>query len=807
MRNGFRALFKSKLASLVSIVGLGIGISAALLIGIYIDDELSYDRWLPEYEKIFRLQVSSVNSDTTFRYIQIPSDTGLWLRQDYPQIESVTRVDPSIEIVGKDNEAYSETIFWVDSNFFEIFQFPTISGLLETALEQPNSLVINESIAEKYFGSTDPLGQVLAVNIEHPMVVRAVISDIPSNTHIRPGIIASGNSRPSPLLEQDRIPIVESFGRKSWSVRTYLKLPDEISPSSIESDLPTMLDRRLPRETGRKNSEVYGLELVPIADIHLNGPDSSQRSVDLRNVYSVAAIALLIVVAAAINFVNLHSARNLRKNHEIAIRKTLGAGRKELTWQFINESFAVVLVAAVLAVLVVALILPVFNNYLSRTIGLSGLFSPVVISAFLLTVLAASVLSGLYQSSLLAHTSPAQDFHRNSPKKGGGARNLLSVVQFAILTGLLIGTMTIFLQVRFAVGEALRQDTDPVLVSPTFCENPLRLALVDIPDVIDVSCTEDLPQQGIGSSTGIAVKADNSRGISVWYTSIDTKFFELYEIDLVAGRNFSDDRPRDRSPENNQWLVPEPIIITESTSRLLGFDSAQDSIGQILSWDRLYRLPSTFTGVHDAEVVGVVEDFQIGTVRSVRQNAAFMYDPGLWFQASIKISGENVPEVLEEIDRIWRNFNGGGPAQIVFFDEMIESMYRSVIRQRDLLSVYASVAVFIAILGLVGLAAYVVQERTKEIGIRKVVGASRTEIITLLLWRFSKPVLLSNLLAWPVAYYYLNQWLAGFARHIDLQWWIFLAASSVTLSIALLTVFSHAYLASGTNPVNALRYE
>ena len=807
MRNGFRALFKSKLASLVSIVGLGIGISAALLIGIYIDDELSYDRWLPEYEKIFRLQVSSVNSDTTFRYIQIPSDTGIWLRQDYPQIQAVTRLIPSREIVSKDNDVYSEVIFWADSNVFEIFQFPTIAGLLETALEQPNSLVIKESIAEKYFGSTDPIGQVLTFNSEHPMVVRAVIADVPSNTHTRPSMIAGGDTSSSPLFEQDNNPIGELFGRKVWSTRTYIKLPDEVSPDSIEIDLPAMLDRRLPRETGRKNSEIYGLELVPIANIHLSGPDSSERPVDLRYIYSVAAIAILITTAAAINFINLHATRNSRKAHEIAIRKTLGAGRRELAWQFTNESFAIVLVAALSAVLIAMLILPAFNNYLSRTIELSSFASPILLSGFLATIVAASVLSGIYQSSLLAHTSPAQDFHRNNPKKGGSARNLLSVVQFAILTGLLIGTMTIFLQVRFAVGEALRQDTDPVVVISTSCESPLILALEGLSGVIDVSCTGDLAQRALGSSTGIGVKADDRSRIGVSYSSIDTSYLDIYQIDLIAGREFSDERPTDRSPENNQWLVPEPIIITESTSRALGFDSAQDTIGQILSWERLHRVPSTFTGEHDAEVIGVVEDFQIGSVRSELRNAAFFYDPGQWFLASVKISGEHVPETLEEIEQVWREFGDGGPLRFQFFDEMIESMYRSVIRQRDLLSVYASVAVFIAILGLVGLAAYVVQERTKEIGIRKVVGASRTEIITLLLWRFSKPVLLSNLLAWPVAYYYLNQWLAGFARHIDLQWWIFLAASSVTLSIALLTVFSHAYLASGTNPVNALRYE
>ena len=639
------------------------------------------------------------------------------------------------------------------------------------------------------------------------MVVRAVISDVPSNTHIRPGIFASGNSSPSPLLEQDSNPIGESFGSKVWATRTYLKLPAGISPDSIEADLPAMLDRHLPRETGRKTSEVFGLELVPIANIHLGGPDSSERPMDFRNIYSVAAIAILIIAAASVNFINLHTARNARKANEIAIRKTLGAGRQELTWQYTNESFAIVLPAVVLAVLAAILMLPVFNNYLSRTIGLSGFVSPILLAGLAITVIATSALFGLFQSSLMARTSPAQDFRRHKPGKGGGARSLLSVVQFAILTSLLIGTVTIFLQVRFAVGEAMRQDTDPVVVVRTSCESPIRQALEDLPGVINVSCTGDLAQRGLGSTSDIAVKTDNNRGTRIWNSSVDINYFDLYQIDLLAGRGFSDERPTDRTPENNEWLIPEPIIITESASRALGFDSAQDSIGQILSWNRLFRPPGTFTGGHDAEVIGVVEDIQIGSVRTDRQIAGFYYDPGLWFQASVEISGEYVPETLEEIEQVWREFGDGGPLRFQFFDEMIESMYRSVIRQRDLLSVYASVAVFIAILGLVGLAAYVVQERTKEIGIRKVVGASRTEIITLLLWRFSKPVLLSNLLAWPVAYYYLNQWLAGFARHIDLQWWIFLAASSVTLAIALLTVFSHAYLASGTNPVNALRYE
>ena len=807
LKISFRALLRSKLISSISIIGLAVGMCAALLISLYVKDELSYDRMLPGYENIYRLQVAAIASNTTSRYISVPSDVGLWLRRDYPQIEAVARLIPSDEIISTDNIEYIERVFWADSNIFEIFQFSVIAGSLSSALEGPDGLVIDESIAEKYFPDEDPLGKILQLDGNHPMVVRAVIDELPSNTHLQPSIIASGEAIFSPLAEQDRAPISESFGRKLWSARTYVKLTDGDSPETIESDLPAMLDRHLPRESGTKSSEAYELELLPIADIHLSGPDSNQRAADLRNIYTVAAVAFLIVLAASINFINLSTARSLKRSSEIAIRKIMGAGRKEIALQFLSETFVIVLISMALAILAVFILLLPFNTYLSRTIEFSVFTSPNIFVGLLVTILVTSLLSGIYPSIILGRTSPAHDLRRNNPVTGGQLRYLLSLIQFAILTILVIGAATIYQQVQFSVREGIRQNSDPIIILRTTCEAPIQRALEELPYVIDVSCTGDIAQLGIGSSTGIRLKEDDSRATSLWYSTIDPSYFELYQLELVAGRGFSETRPADRSSENNQWVIPEQIVINESVAQTLGFTRVQDAVGQIMSWNHLFRLPSTFTGLHDAEVVGIVEDFQIGSVRSNRPNAAFFYDPGQNFQASVKIVGQNLSETLEQIDQVWEIHGDGGPIQRQFFDEAIEGMYRTIIRQSELLAIYTCIAVFIAILGLVGLASFIIQKRTKEIGIRKVVGGSRLDIVIRLLWQFSKPVLLSNILAWPVAYYYLNQWLSGFGRHIDLHIWVFLGASFVTISIALTTVFFHVYYASGINPVKALRYE
>ncbi|MCG8415845.1 MAG: ABC transporter permease [Pseudomonadales bacterium] len=802
-RVAIRGIRLNKFYSGICIIGLGLAFCAALLIGLYVNDELNYDRWMPGYDSVYRINVIPLNN---IRYTAVPSDTGLWMRQDFPQIEEVTRLIPTNEIVSAGELEFRERIYWADANVFAVFQFQAVAGELASALQNPDGVAIDQSIAEKYFPSSNPIGQLLEINGEQAMRVMAVFETLPSNTHARPRIIAAGHASISRLAEQDNSPVVRSFGTKSWATRTYVKLAPGVSVDRLENDLPMMLDRHLPVESGRKNSEAYRLELMPLSDIHLSPVNANLGTVDRSGIYAVSAIAFLIVLTAAINFVNLMTARGLKRSMEVGMRKTVGAGRRDLTHQFMVETVIHVLLGALLALLLTTMLLPIFNSFLLRTIETGEIWNGAVLIGILIAVLLTCLLSSFYPTLVAASYSPQQAFHASkSDSRQGYFRQLLSVIQFAILGGLIIGTIVIYEQVQFGTREAIRQLTNPVVIISTDCSVSFKQALNELPGVIGTSCANEIPQLGLGSGTGMSRTEGDA--ITVYYTSVDPNFFDLYQLSLLAGRGFTDNRAGDRSPQNNEWNVLQSIVIDESTARNLDFHAPADAIGEVVTWRHLFRLPGTMTPLHDAEIIGVVEDFQVGSIRSGSRNAVFFYDPGQMAQINVQIHGEQLPETLTAIDRIWDDLDMGGPIARRFFDEEVDSMYRSTIRQSQLLTVYAAVAIFIAMLGLVGLAAFVAEKRTKEIGIRKVVGGSRLSIIAMLLWQFSKPVLLSNLLAWPVAYYLLTQWLATFQRQIDLQWWMFVSAAVATALIALITVFAHSYTYSGANPIKSLRYE
>jgi putative ABC transport system permease protein len=801
-----RSLLRNKLYTGISIVGLTLGFCSAFLIGLYISDELNYDKWLPNYETTYRITVT-VNQDG-IRYGASPSDTGLWLDRDYPQIDLVTRTFPSREVLGYEDIEFDEIIYWSDPNFFDMFRFNVISGDLDSALQQPDRIVINQRTAQKYFPDVDPIGKYLMIDREHAMRVTAVIEDVPSNTHMRPNIIAPGNAPFSRAAVQDRNPITGSFGRKLWATRTYARISDENSLQQITDDMPAMLERHLPIDEGRKNSDIYQIDFQPIADIHLSSADATEEAIDLSNVYTVSAIALLILLAAAINFINLTTALGLKRAPEIGIRKAVGAEKSDLVAQFMTESFLYVGISAILATVLTYLLLGPFNGLLLRDISYNLLSNPSLALGMLVIIVFTGLLSSIYPSIVFSSYSPSRIFTVGKSTGGAGrVRQILSTLQFSILTILLISSYCIYLQAQFGVKQALRLNSNPILILYTSCPEFLKQSLTELNSVVSVSCSGQVPHFGIGTSTTLSLSSDATIRTSVSYMSADPNFLDLYDIRLLAGRTFSNLRPNDQSPTDNIWNALEPVIISASTARELNFGSPAEALGQIASWNHLFDLPSTFTEQHDAEVIGVFEDFQIGSVRSETPNAAFFFHSEQVGVMSVKLAGQNIPETLVAIDNIWREYGDPKPIQSRFFEEALDSMYRNVSRQAQLLGIYTIVAIIIAILGLIGLAAFVAEKRTKEIAIRKIVGARRLDIIRLLIWQFSQPVLLSNLLAWPLAYYFLNQWLAGFARHIDLHWWMFLGASAVTLGFSIATVFVHAFITASVNPVKALRYE
>ena len=791
---------RNKTYAFISLVGLILGFTAGSLVGLYILDELSYDRWLPNHQNIYRVGTSRSRGRAG------PSDLGQWLRLDHPQLDAVTRLMGSSEVVRLGDNVTNEKVTWADPNIFDVFQLDAIAGDLSSALEKPDSIVLTQTAAEKIFGDDDPIGTNLTFGKDNPMTVMAVIEDLPSNTHVKINILVPSHAPFSIAAEQDRNPVQGYFGTKLWATSTYIVLPEDIAVESIRRDMPAMLDRHLPLSEGKKNSEIYQIDIIPIADIHLGSPDPTQDAVDLKGVYTAAAIGALIILAAVINYINLMTVRGDKRAPEIGIRKTFGASRSNLFFQFMTESFLYVVVAAVISLFLVVALLPYLNSFLFRTIQFDLFTDWRIAQLYLAVVFVTGLLAGVYPSLVLSKFSPVAIFRIGASPRSGGTwvRQLLSVVQFAILTGLIVAAITIYQQARFGIDEALTQDADPIVNIFTACEEPIKSALARQNHVLGVACSNYVPQMGIGPGTSIYRKGGQISS-STRYQSVGFGFFELYGLQLVAGRLFEEARVEDVSPLDNVWNLPESIVINETLARDLEFETPQDAVGEMMQWSHLYQLPRTFTPNHDARIIGVIEDFQIGSVASDISNATFYVDQNQAATISVKVDGRNVAAALDVIDEQWKIHGNGAPIQRAFFDEMIERMYHNVMRQAQMLAVYAAVAICIAVLGIIGLAAHIAQRRTREIGIRKTLGASRTNIVGLLLWQFSIPVILSNLVAWPIAYYLLNGWLMEFERHIQLHMWIFALAGIATFAIAMFAVFSHAFLIAGVKPVVALR--
>ncbi|MDP6416451.1 MAG: ABC transporter permease, partial [Gammaproteobacteria bacterium] len=406
----------NKLYASISIVGLTLGLTAALLIGLFVQDELSYDSWLPDHQELYRAY--SVSGDR--RFGSGPVELGRWLKSDYPQVTAVARLLGSSTVVGVDQDSseleFNERVDWADPEVFDVFPFSSIHGDLAGALDQPDAVVISKSIAEKYFGTDDAVGESLLFGRENPMQVTAVIADLPDNTHLDFEILGSANAAFSPIAVQDRSPINQYYGRKSWLTSTYFRLPATENLANITDDMGAMLDRHLPVQGGRKNSEIYQIELRPITDVHLTTGDATATGVNLQNVYTVSAVALLILITASINYINLMTARGAKRSREIAIRKTVGAGRKSLIFQFLTESTTYVLISCVFAVGLAALLLAPFNGFMSREMNFSIVLSPGFLLGALSIAVLTSLVAGIYPALVLSRFTPMALFQTNKPK-------------------------------------------------------------------------------------------------------------------------------------------------------------------------------------------------------------------------------------------------------------------------------------------------------------------------------------------------------------------------------------------------------
>ncbi len=803
-----RNLERNSLYAGVTIFGLAIGFAAALLIALFVRGELTYDRFVPGHERVYvfaeRIEYPGerpVLTDVSATRV------GPALKAEIPQVQYAARItnqDLPATVKRGDFTASESNLTWADPDFFRIMPMPVVAGDLASALDEPDGLVVTRAIARKYFSRDDPIGQSLLVN-GAPMKVTAVIEDLPPTTHLIFDMYGSTRAPQSPMaaLEKRDTP-------QNLVVTTYVRLRPGASVAGV--DMAGFVARHFsPAQLGADSSRTrITAYLVPLTQLHLR-PDIQGAFVgtDPAVLAGVGAVGGLIVLVAAINFVTLMTARATRRAVEVGVRKAAGATRRDLIAQFMGEALIHVALAGLIAAALAELVLPGFNVLVGRKIVIDY-GDPILFAALPAIVLVVGLAAGAYPALVLSNFRPATVLKGGLTPSAGGAlvRQMLVVVQFAVLIGLILFATTITRQTLFALNQGMRMDKDQVLlVLAKPCTDNLRDAMAAVDGVQKAACAS---AQALNLSV-IGVKATvDGRDVGVLSGPVDYDFFGVYNIAPLAGRLFDHNRPGDGyapgSPSN------PPVVINETARHKLGFANDQAAIGKTVTWAFHTDLDSAFGSdpAKPSQIIGVAPDFTFGSMRTPIAPMMFELGPKVSYYSlalNLRLDRNRAPQALAGIDKVWRRFEPGDPIQRFFVTEFALHSYIDTLREAGLIVAAALVALFIAALGLFALSAYTTERRTKEIGIRKAMGAGTGAVLRLLIWQFSQPVLWANLLAWPIAFLVMNAWLHGFAYHVDQSPWVFVAAGAAALVVAWATVFIHALRVARAKPVGALRYE
>ncbi len=791
LRIAVRRLTREKLYSFLNIFGLAIGVASVLLIALFVQDEFSYDRFHKNLDRIYRVNCGMRgDGQPTNANGQIAA--GPALARVYPQIETYVRFrkfgwNESRVVSYKERRFYEKRFVLADSTVFRVFSFRFIQGDPATALNAPRSVVLTESMAAKYFGSEPPLGKEISVDMNNDgtfvdFAVTGIVADVPAQSSIRFDFLGSFSSQ------------TDSFS--AWSLETiftFVLLREKADPSEIAATLPGFITR----QRGRESS--VSLHLQPLRDVRLHSPYSGQMEQpgDITTVAIFSTVAIFILLIACINFINLSTARSMRRAREVGMRKVLGAYRRQLMRQFVSESTLVTVLSVALGVVLADMMLPTLNAIADKQLTISSMWS-VGGAAFLVALsVVTGIGSSVYPAYLLSSFSPLAVMRQGSSGRGGGAflRKALVVLQFTISVALLIGTAIAYQQLNLIRTKNLGFDRDQVLVLPLNDEirrkeEVIRNEVTQYPGVVSMSLSEQVPGRA-GNGSGYIMEGMEERDGS-YRLFIDREFLKTYRIELAAGRDFSADRPRD---SEDAFLVNEYFV------RARGMKSASEALGKTLS---VFHAGKEKKGT----IIGVVKDFHIMSLHNNIQELFLTIMPADKMNfVSVRIGGGDLNNTLSFLRSVWAREAPAYPFDYYFVDDDFDRIHRADQQTGQVFAVFAGLALLAACLGLFGLASYAAEQRTKEVGIRKVLGASIPGVISLLAREFTIMVAAAVLLSWPIAYFTMNQWLEEFAYRTEISWWVFLLAGGLALVIALLTVSIQALRAARANPVEALRYE
>lgn len=806
LKIAFRNLAKYKFISFINLFGLTIGLTCCFLILAFILHELSYDKYQPEANRVYRVTRSFNNPETgavSLNLSTVAPPFGPLLQNDFKEIEDMSRVISNGTTAFRYNDKMfnEENVYFADDRFFNFFSVAVLKGNPKKALTDPFSVMMTEEMAKKYFDNEDPMNKLIRINMGNyvDFKVTGIYKAFPSNTHFHPSFMISFNTL------KDTAVYGEENLRTNWgnnSFFTYIRLPGNYNPKNLLVQFPAFLDRHMNDDNQQyKPSKGTSLGLQKLTDIHLRSHTDyeAEENGDIKRVYIFSAIALFILLIACINYMNLSTARSALRAREIGIRKVAGAQRKEIMFQFLSESILISCIAMILALCLTWLLLPWLNKISGQQLSISILLKWQILAPILLVPFIIGIVSGIYPALFMSSFQPVKVL-KGLIKTGGGNisfRKTLVTLQFAISIILIICTSIVFSQMRFMQKKSLGFDKEYIVTLPyTSLLNDnyetFRTELLANSFIKNAGRSSRIPTGRLLDAMGARVKKGDTlapANADIKFISADQDFIPTYGVNIVAGRGFS----RDYSTDTSAFLI------NEAAAKVLGFKNNDDAIGQDFGY-----------GNRSGKLVGVFNDFHF---ESMRQNIVpivmIMPDPRqpYYRRISVKISGNNITAALSHIEKTWKKFLPETPYEFTFMDENFARLYQAEERQRTIFTIFACIAIFIACLGLFGLSAFAITQRVKEIGIRKVLGADISSIVTLLSKDFLKLVVISAIIAFPVAWWFMHQWLQDFAYRITMPWWIFLVAGVLAAIIALVTISFQAIKAAIANPVKSLRTE
>jgi len=798
-----RNLFKHKGYSLINILGLAIGMATCLLIILYVNHELSYDNYNQDADRIYRICFSGHWGGRDFDVCAAPAPMADVVLDSYPEIEEAVRFrsQGSFIVQYKDNSFKEDRIIFTDASFFDIFSIPLLKGDPQTALKEPYSLVLSRKTAEKYLRDEDPIGKTLKLDNRTDFKVTGVFEEIPDNSHFHYDIVLSMESHAD---SKNQIWL-------SMNYPTYIRLQEGTDYKILEAKFEELIEKyALPQMSAFMGTSVKKLTekgeilaeyfLQPLRSIHLHSDllGELEPTSDVKYVYIFLAIALFIIIIAAINFMNLSTARSAGRAKEVGIRKVLGSFRKQLIGQFLTESMVLSIASMIVALVLVRLTLSFFNRLSGIALGMEDLGQSSMIFIVLAITIITGFLAGGYPAFFISAFRPVNVLkgRMKTGVKAGWFRSGLVVFQFTASIILIIGTFIVYNQLHFIQNKKLGFNKEQVLiVNDTYLlgkqAETFKNAMLAYPEIINGTVTNYLPiTPSNRDNTGVFPdgERDSKRASPMQNWIVDPDYIETMGMNIVEGRDFSKEYSTDA----------EAAIVNQAMVKHFGWERPlEHTVG---------RITSIQGGLELYRVIGVVEDFHYDTLRE-NIGPLVMYLGSSTGSISFRIKTDNIAKTIGLLEKKWREFLPNAPFSYTFMDEGFAAMYQSEQRVGKIFGMFATLAVFIGCLGLFGLAAFTAEQRTKEIGIRKVLGATAPGIVRLLMREFMILIAIANVIAWPVAYFVMKGWLRDFAYRISIGAWIFIVAGVLTLFIAMLTVIFQATKAALMNPIDSLRYE